>query len=66
MSERPTFYVIQVNEHQDSFYNGSFWSNEAGWVPLNGADVFTYTEMISFGLPMYSEWMELPPIPETK
>ena len=63
MSERDTYYVIQIHEHPDPFYNGDFWSNETGWGSLSAASVFTWTERISLDLPIEGAWVELPSIP---
>lgn len=42
--------------------DGDYWSNENGWVDLESADLFTFTERRTLDLPIGGTWVM--PAPE--
>ena len=52
-------YVIR-RDLQEMSWGDDFWSDEAGWVMLEGADVFSEDEHKTLVLPFDGYWVELP------
>jgi hypothetical protein len=51
--------IGQFMESEDGCMVNLFWSNEDGWVPFFGADVFSKDEYFSFNLPDGGVWVEV-------